>query len=156
MRRALEIMLLLGGALGLGLGLDAVLREGLAGWPPLALAGTGTAALLLGVALSLGRGAKPAATLPQSGLVGAAILSFEGNRPVVLSRDAGLDVSADGDGLVRFRLKDGPRAGPLVCRSVGPAYFNSVRQDRREAAIKLAGPLEGPVRLELWALKERA
>ena len=158
MRRALEIVLLLGGALGLALGADALIRGVQTGWPPPALGGTGLAALLAGVALSLaGKPKEAVASRPATGLVGAILLGFEDNRPVVLSQDAGLAVSADPDGIVRLRRKDGRSAGRLICRSASRgAYFNSLRQDGREAAIKMAGPLAEPVRLELWDLTERA
>jgi hypothetical protein len=144
MRSALEIVLLLGGAFGLALGLDGPLRTGMTSGQNLALAGCGAVAALLGIALSFGRGAKAAAARPETGPVGVAVLGLEKSRPIVLSRDAGLDVFADPDGIVRFRLKYGRRARRLVCRASGPAYFNSLKQDRREAAIKLIGPLAGP------------
>jgi hypothetical protein len=153
MRRALELVLLLSGALGLALGLDALAKTG-AIQQALALSGGGAAVLLAGLALSFYRApsAQRAARQPSQrvpGPLGIATLAFNGTTPAVVSRDDALEVTVDRDGTVRLRLKTGTREGRLICRA-GPAYFNTLKQDGQEAAIKLIGPMPPLVRLELW------
>lgn len=150
MRRALELLLLLSGALGLALGLDTWLKTGQPAWE---ICGGGAVALLAGLALSLrwsGTMARPAPAPNAAGPLGMATVAFKlGQAPSVISRDEALEVAVDGDGTVHLRLKDGKPAGKLICRT-GAAYFNTLKQNERETAIKLIGPMPPLVRVELW------
>lgn len=160
MRRGIEVVLMLGGAFCLALGLD-LLRgpdDGLS----LGLAALGLAALALGGTLNMLGGAKPRVSAPVAGPLATATLAFAaGEPPRIVSRDGDLDVAVDGHGIVRFKLTGRRGTDRLVCRSAREhtAYFNTLRRDREEAAIKLAGPMPPLVRLELWdgaRLKEGA
>ena len=163
MRRALELVLMLGGALALALGLDLLRAPGqMPGetlWSLIGLAVAGWAALMLGVVLGLRQPPKKAAPTARLAPVaaatavplGAATLVFDGNAPPqIVSRDADLQVIAENDGTVRFKLKGAGAADRLICRADSAAYFNTLRQERQEAAIKLISPLPARVRLELW------
>ena len=149
MRRALELVLLLSGALALALGFDGWLKAGPV-QQILALCGGGAVALAVGLAFSLYRPAKAARPAKAEGPLGMATVAFKiGQAPSVVSRDEALEVVVDGDGTVRLRLKDGKPSGRLICRA-GMAYFNTLKQDGRETAIKLIGPMPPLVHLELW------
>jgi hypothetical protein len=168
---------MLGGALALALGLDLLhaptQAPGQTLWSLIGLAAGGWAALTLGVVLGLRQSPKKAASatrLAQAGAVipaplGAATLVFRGNAPPeIVSRDSDLQVIVEDDGTVRFKLKGAGAADRLICRADSAAYFNTLRQERQEAAIKLIGPMPARVRLELWdraqitgtSLKKRA
>jgi hypothetical protein len=165
MRHALVFVLLLGGASALLLALDGLARNGETP-PVLALCAGGAAALLTGFGLSLLAGPKrasrllPATPVPltpipampiaaTAGPLGIATLAFRGGAPSVIDHDDTLEIVADQDGTIRLKLKTGAPAGRLVCRT-DAGYFNTLSQSGREAAIKLAGPVPSPLRLELW------
>jgi len=159
MRRALEIVLMLGGAFALASGLDLLRGGHAADWPVIAAVAGGAVATAIGVALELWLGPKAArrpaaagAAAPGPGApLGTATLAFDGcQAPRLVSANGAVDILAERDGTVRFTLKDGRKAGRLICRAEGAAYFNTLRQDSQEAAIKLLAPMPAVVRLELW------
>jgi hypothetical protein len=150
---------MLGGAFALASGLDLLRGGAAADWPMIAAIAGGTVALATGVALELWLGPKarrrkaPAPTAaPGPGTpLGTATLAFDGHRaPRLVSANGAVEILAERDGTVRFTLKDGRKAGRLICRAEGAAYFNTLRQDSRQAAIKLLAPMPEMVRLEVW------
>lgn len=158
MRRTIELVLLLSGAFALAWGLDWA-RTGVPQiWQWVPFAAGGLVALILGILLTLRRELKASraelkqpAALPGAPM-GAVVLAFDAyGPPRILGADPGLAVTLDNDGIVSLKINGRSSRGKLICRTSGtPAYFNTLRQDEHETAIKLVSPVPAVVRLEVW------
>lgn len=167
MRLLIEALLLFVGALFIALGVSQLSANTAGPAQAAALSALGTAMALAGAVMTLRLKpvkAPPLQSPPPSMRSGAfhgplteplavVHLSWSGHgAPVVLGASPQAAVMTEPGGVLRISLRHGRATRAMVCRAgaAQPAYFNTLKRARNEAAIKLIAPVAGPIRLEFW------